>query len=193
MVVMRQTFCSFAGLEYRAASLQRRVCHFCSSGRYVLTAARVCVCARARAAGSEAGAVTSLSSSRAKSEQGRDFSAGSHLERHLHSGRSCVCVCVSVRVSLCKSECACLSTLHTPQVVMLLVLLNTGKNRRLVTVEHVGRHSYWLTRVLLLRAMALCYLAGFSTSAFQARALFGSLGLQPADFGVRPGQTHVCI
>eukprot|EP00277_Geminigera_cryophila_P002103 CAMPEP_0179417120 /NCGR_PEP_ID=MMETSP0799-20121207/7182_1 /TAXON_ID=46947 /ORGANISM="Geminigera cryophila, Strain CCMP2564" /LENGTH=98 /DNA_ID=CAMNT_0021190077 /DNA_START=66 /DNA_END=358 /DNA_ORIENTATION=- len=37
--------------------------------------------------------------------------------------------------------------------------------------------------------MALCYLAGFLTAAFQARALFGSLGLQPAAFSARTRPT----
>ena len=73
---------------------------------------------------------------------------------------------------------------HT-QVGIALLMLNAGKNRHVITAQNVSKQSYWLTRVLLLRGMALCYLAGFSTSAFQARALFGSLGLQPASFSAR--------
>ena len=48
--------------------------------------------------------------------------------------------------------------------------------------------SYWLTRLLLLRVMGLIYLSAFLTSAFQSRALFGSLGLLPTsmDGGGRP-------
>eukprot|EP01045_Picozoa_sp_COSAG04_P045074 COSAG04_NODE_15613_length_526_cov_1.194379_1_plen_152_part_10 len=37
--------------------------------------------------------------------------------------------------------------------------------------------SFWLTRLLLLRAMAAIYLCAFLTSAFQSRAIFGSRGL----------------
>eukprot|EP00961_Rhodomonas_salina_P292362 3932876-Rhodomonas_salina.2 len=44
------------------------------------------------------------------------------------------------------------------------------------------KNSYWLTRVAVIRGVALCYLAAFSTSAFQARGLFGSLGLQPVHY-----------
>ena len=57
--------------------------------------------------------------------------------------------------------------------------------------RNVRRHSYWLTRIVLLRGMGLCYLAGFLTAAFQARALFGSLGLQPAAFAARQRPTPV--
>lgn len=41
--------------------------------------------------------------------------------------------------------------------------------------------SYFLARVLLLRGMGATYLAGFMTAALQARAIFGSLGIAPAD------------
>ena len=41
-------------------------------------------------------------------------------------------------------------------------------------------HTFWLTRVVLVRGMGLLYLAAFSTSAAQSRALFGSQGLTPA-------------
>ena len=40
--------------------------------------------------------------------------------------------------------------------------------------------TFWLTRVVLVRGMGLLYLAAFSTSAAQSRALFGSQGLTPA-------------
>jgi len=60
-----------------------------------------------------------------------------------------------------------IATAACTAVAIPLLLLNAGKNRRLVTKETVSRHSYWLTRVLLLRGMALCYLAGFLTAAFQ--------------------------
>jgi hypothetical protein len=43
--------------------------------------------------------------------------------------------------------------------------------------------SYWLTRLLLGRAMGLIYLCAFLTSAFQSRPLFGSSGLMPVRFG----------
>lgn len=43
--------------------------------------------------------------------------------------------------------------------------------------------SYWLTRVLLQRAMGLIYLCAFLTSAFQSRPLFGTAGLMPVQFG----------
>lgn len=46
-----------------------------------------------------------------------------------------------------------------------------------------GSESYWLTRVLLERAMGLIYLCAFLTSAFQSRPLFGSTGLMPVNFG----------
>ena len=72
-----------------------------------------------------------------------------------------------------------------------LLLLSAGQNRSPVDARSVRRHSYWLTRVVLLRGMALCYLAGFLTAAFQARALFGSLGLQPAAFAARQRPTPV--
>eukprot|EP01052_Picozoa_sp_SAG31_P006306 SAG31_NODE_288_length_18400_cov_55.018851_9_plen_138_part_00 len=39
--------------------------------------------------------------------------------------------------------------------------------------------TYWLTRMVLLRATGLIYLCGFATAAFQARPLFGSAGLMP--------------
>ena len=39
-----------------------------------------------------------------------------------------------------------------------------------MTAHNVSQHSYWLTRVVLLRGMALCYLAGFLTAAFQVGA-----------------------
>lgn len=42
------------------------------------------------------------------------------------------------------------------------------------------RRTFWLSRMLLVRGMALIYLAAFSTSAAQSRALFGSIGLDPA-------------
>eukprot|EP00960_Hanusia_phi_P023020 680327-Hanusia_phi.AAC.2 len=51
--------------------------------------------------------------------------------------------------------------------------------------------SFWLTRVLLLRSMGVCYLAAFLTSAFQARALFGSNGLQPLAYSNRPRPSPV--
>ena len=41
--------------------------------------------------------------------------------------------------------------------------------------------SYFLARVLLLRGMGATYLVGFTTAALQARAIFGSLGIAPAD------------
>lgn len=44
-------------------------------------------------------------------------------------------------------------------------------------------HSYWLTRVLLQRAMGLIYLCAFLTSSFQSRPLFGKTGLMPVNFG----------
>ena len=71
-----------------------------------------------------------------------------------------------------------------------LILLNAG-NRPALDARNVRRHSYWLTRIVLLRGMGLCYLAGFLTAAFQARALFGSLGLQPAAFAARQRPTPV--
>ena len=40
-------------------------------------------------------------------------------------------------------------------------------------------NTYWLTRVALLKGMALIYLAAFLTSAAQSRTLFGSQGLDP--------------
>ena len=42
------------------------------------------------------------------------------------------------------------------------------------------RRTFWLSRMLLVRGMALIYLAAFATSAAQSRALFGSLGLDPS-------------
>ena len=39
--------------------------------------------------------------------------------------------------------------------------------------------SYWLTRVVLVRGMGFIYFFAFLAAAFQGRALFGSLGLQP--------------
>ena len=41
--------------------------------------------------------------------------------------------------------------------------------------------TYWLTRLVLLRGLALCYLVDFFTSACQKRALIGQWGLQPLD------------
>ena len=43
--------------------------------------------------------------------------------------------------------------------------------------------SYWLTRLVLLRATGLIYLCGFATAAFQARPLFGTAGLMPLQSG----------
>ena len=65
-----------------------------------------------------------------------------------------------------------------------LLMLQAGRIRR-VMPDHHRQHTYWLTRLLLLRGMALCYLAGFLTAAMQGRALFGSLGLQPVVFSDR--------
>jgi len=48
------------------------------------------------------------------------------------------------------------------------------------------QHGFWLSRVLLLRAMGCVYLAAFLTSAFQSRALFGTRGLAPAGASKRP-------
>eukprot|EP00927_Polykrikos_kofoidii_P013386 TRINITY_DN15833_c0_g1_i1.p1 TRINITY_DN15833_c0_g1~~TRINITY_DN15833_c0_g1_i1.p1 ORF type:complete len:976 (+),score=117.34 TRINITY_DN15833_c0_g1_i1:51-2978(+) len=55
-------------------------------------------------------------------------------------------------------------------------------------VEFDMRESYWVSRDLLLRGMGLCYFCGFAVSAFQHRALWGSLGLQPLGYqgGGRP-------
>ena len=41
--------------------------------------------------------------------------------------------------------------------------------------------SYFLARVILLRGMGATYLAGFMTAALEGRAIFGSLGIAPAD------------
>jgi hypothetical protein len=71
-----------------------------------------------------------------------------------------------------------------------LILLAAG-NSPALDARNVRRHSYWLTRIVLLRGMGLCYLAGFLTAAFQARALFGHHGLQPAAFAVRQRPTPV--
>ena len=55
-------------------------------------------------------------------------------------------------------------------VVLIPLLLSLRRSK--------NSDSYWLARVLLLRGVALLYLAGFLSAAFQARALFGSLGIQ---------------
>lgn len=47
--------------------------------------------------------------------------------------------------------------------------------------------SYWLTRMVLLRATGLIYLCGFATAAFQARPLFGSGGLMPLPTSAESG------
>eukprot|EP00656_Telonema_subtile_P017912 TRINITY_DN19658_c0_g1_i2.p1 TRINITY_DN19658_c0_g1~~TRINITY_DN19658_c0_g1_i2.p1 ORF type:complete len:704 (+),score=123.07 TRINITY_DN19658_c0_g1_i2:171-2282(+) len=53
----------------------------------------------------------------------------------------------------------------------------------LLAKPHTKR-TYWLTRILLLRALAVVYLAAFATSALQGRALFGSKGIFPLDFSL---------
>jgi hypothetical protein len=58
-------------------------------------------------------------------------------------------------------------------VVPLSMLLVAGPTRARQT------NTYWLTRVALLKGMALIYLAAFLTSAAQSRTLFGSQGLDP--------------
>ena len=45
---------------------------------------------------------------------------------------------------------------------------------------HRRKNSFWLARLVLLRGMGLIYLTAFATSAFQSRALFGTMGLSPA-------------
>eukprot|EP01043_Picozoa_sp_COSAG02_P064764 COSAG02_NODE_9566_length_2178_cov_1.348244_1_plen_490_part_00 len=65
-------------------------------------------------------------------------------------------------------------------VIAPLSLLERPPRHR---ADGCGVHSYWLTRVLLQRAMGLIYLCAFLTSAFQARPLFGKTGLMPVNFG----------
>ena len=65
-------------------------------------------------------------------------------------------------------------------VVPLALLHSSG---RPAPPRRQGRGAFWLTRLLLLRAMAAIYLCAFLTSAFQSRAIFGSRGLMPAAFG----------
>lgn len=63
-------------------------------------------------------------------------------------------------------------------VMIMLLQWRPGKNSE-------TSNSYWLARVLLLRGVALLYLSGFLSFAFQARALFGSLGIQQRPTGAR--------
>ena len=46
--------------------------------------------------------------------------------------------------------------------------------------------SYHLTRVVIVRSMALCYLAAFLTEALQYRALYSSIGVMPSKTSARP-------
>ena len=74
-----------------------------------------------------------------------------------------------------------LACLAVAAVVPLALLHSSG---RPAPPRRQGSHgSFWLTRLLLLRAMAAIYLCAFLTSAFQSRAIFGSRGLMPAAFG----------
>eukprot|EP01062_Namystynia_karyoxenos_P025788 TRINITY_DN2021_c0_g3_i1.p1 TRINITY_DN2021_c0_g3~~TRINITY_DN2021_c0_g3_i1.p1 ORF type:complete len:850 (+),score=237.61 TRINITY_DN2021_c0_g3_i1:86-2635(+) len=66
-------------------------------------------------------------------------------------------------------------------IPLLLLVGDAARARRHPPPAGAPRaDSFWLTRVLLIRGQAVCYLAAFLTSAFQNRALFGSLGLMPA-------------
>ena len=65
-------------------------------------------------------------------------------------------------------------------LVVLPFCLLPGPARRCLS-DH-RKHSYWLTRITLLRGMGVIYTAAFLTSAFQSRALFGEHGLSPVDF-----------
>ena len=54
-----------------------------------------------------------------------------------------------------------------------------------------GKPTYWLTRLLIMRFLALIYLAAFSTTALQGRALFGECGIMPLDFSTVSRPTPV--
>ena len=65
-------------------------------------------------------------------------------------------------------------------VVPLSMLLVAGPSQQGRAQNRARQtNTYWLTRVALIKGMALIYLAAFLTSAAQSRTLFGSQGLDP--------------